>query len=159
MNHLVLPADMARSIAETAAVAGRDLVETGGFILRGYDAAEPSVLALTGQKGIERRMGLFLVSGLALSSLFEWADEHELTLAAQWHSHRFEAFLSKTDLEHGFDVPQFRTAVVPWYEQASPDPADWGWWQFDGKAWVAQAAPSTASGEFIVVTFDEDGVR
>jgi hypothetical protein len=159
MNDVVLPGAMVDRIAGATVMAARDLVETGGFILRGYNAAEASVLALTGEKGIERRIGLFVVSGLALAALFEWADEHDLTLAAQWHSHRFEAFLSETDLKYGFGVPGFKTAVVPWYEQASPNSADWGWWQYDGKAWVAQAAPATGAGRFTVVTFDEDGVR
>jgi hypothetical protein len=154
MSTLLLPERMPARIAAEARAAGADLVETGGFILAAGD--EPaSVLALTGDKGITRRRNLFHVSGLGLAALFEWAEERALTVAAQWHTHGRRAFLSDTDLEYGFNVPGFTTTVVPYYQHASADPADWGWWTFDSHDWVAVPAPESVPGSFSVITFEE----
>jgi len=158
MNDLVLPNGLGIAVAGLAREAGRALVETGGFILRPYDTACASTLAVAGAAGITRRRGLFAITPLALGELFEFADEHELTVTAQWHSHRFEAFLSRTDLAHGFDVPGFHTAVVPYFEVASADPADWGWWQYGEQGWTESIAPQSVEGDVSLVTFDEDGV-
>jgi hypothetical protein len=154
MSALRLPADMPARIAFEARVAGAHAVETGGFIL-GAPEAPASVLALTGEKGITRRRDLFHVSGLAMATLFEWVEERELTVAAQWHTHGRRAFLSETDLEYGFNVPGFTTTVVPFYRQASVDPADWGWWTFDDGEWAAVPAPPLVSSGFSVITFEE----
>jgi hypothetical protein len=157
MSALLLPDRMPARIAAEARVAGADLVETGGFILAA-EQGPASVLALTGEKGITRRRDLFHVSGLALAALFEWAEDRELTVAAQWHTHGRRAFLSDTDLEHGFNVPGFTTTVVPYYRQASPDANDWGWWTFDSGEWVAVSAPDSVPAFFSVITFEEGRV-
>jgi hypothetical protein len=149
---------MAGAIATVARTAGAQLVETGGFILGAPDQPLGTVLALTGEKGIARRKDLFHVSGLALTALFDFADEHELTVLAQWHTHRRSAFLSKTDIEHGLNVPGFHTSVVPFYEHASPRPSEWGWWTYAG-GWVATSAPTVAPHAFRTVTFEEGRVR
>ena len=114
MSALLLPEGMSARIAFEARAAGARNVETGGFILAPPDAPA-SVLALTGEKSITRRRDLFLVDGLAMATLFEWVVEHELTVAVQWHTHGGRAFLSETDLEHGFNVLGFTTTVVPYY--------------------------------------------
>jgi len=148
---------MPARIAAEARAAGADRVETGGFILEGERGAA-SVLALTGEKGITRRRDLFHVSGLALATLFDWAEDHELTIAAQWHTHGRRAFLSDTDLEYGFNVSGFTTTVVPYFRQASPDAKHWGWWIFDSGEWVAVPAPESVPGSFSVITFEEGRV-
>jgi hypothetical protein len=59
----------------------------------------------------------------------------------------------------GFNVEGFITSVVPFFRNASPDPAVWGWWIYDGTAWIEAEPPAVGTGEFQVVSFDEDGVR
>jgi hypothetical protein len=157
MRALLLPAAMPARIAFEARAGGADNVETGGFIL-GAPGATASILALTGEKGITRQRDLFLVDGLAMATLFEWVDARDLTVAAQWHTHGRRAFLSETDLEYGFNVPGFTTTVVPYYRNASADPADWGWWTFDDGEWVATMAPPLVPSGFSVITFEEGRV-
>lgn len=158
MSALTLPADMPAAIAAVAREAGQSTTETGGFILADAGSTHGTVLASAGERGIERHRDLFHVSGLAISTLFEWVEEAEMTVLAQWHSHRGEAYLSKTDLEHGFNVPGFHTTVVPFYANASADPADWGWWTCDGRAWIEIPAPGLAAAGFSVITFEEGRV-
>ena len=157
MSALLLPEGMSARIAFEARAAGARNVETGGFILAPPDAPA-SVLALTGEKGITRRRDLFLVDGLAMATLFEWVVEHELTVAAQWHTHGGRAFLSETDLEYGFNVLGFTTTVVPYYRNASADPADWGWWTFVDGEWGAVPAPALVPSSLSIITFEEGRV-
>jgi len=119
---LTIPRRAAERIAAEARLAGSRPTETGGFLLS-VDGG-PSLGARTSPASTASRRGrdLLHVGGLALASLFEWADAHELTVAAQWHTHRLRAFLSDTDLRYGLNVPGFRTAVVPNYRRASSDP-------------------------------------
>ena len=157
MSVLLLPDRIPARIAAEARAAGAHLVETGGFILAGAQGPA-SVLALTGERGITRRRDLFHVSGLALASLFEWAEDRELSVVAQWHTHGGGAFLSRTDLEYGFNVHGFTTTVVPFYSQASPDANNWGWWTFDSGEWGAVPAPESVPAPFSVITFEEGRV-
>lgn len=159
MSQFALPADMGPAIARVVRASGARRVETGGFVLADVGSTSGSVLALAGDTGFDRSLGIFHLSGEALAALFEWADEHELTVLAQWHSHPRQAFLSKTDLEHGFDVPGFRTAVVPWFQNPPSHPTDWGWWAYDGSRWVPFRGPSSAAPGFTVVTFEEGMVH
>lgn len=117
-----------------------------------------SVLAFAGNRDVHRERGLFHVGSRAIAALFDWASAHSLRVVAQWHSHRYEAFLSETDLAYGFDVPGFRNCVVPDYERPSQDPADWGWWVFDG-AWTETPPPAVVEGGFDVITFEAGHVR
>lgn len=158
MTPLTLPAGMPAAIADVARAAGASRVETGGFIIGSSETSHGSVLALTGQADIERREHLFRVGGLALARLFDWTEECELSVLAQWHTHRYEAFLSRTDLEHGLNVPGFHTTVVPDYEQASPDPSRWGWWTYNGVAWASAPAPVLVETAFQTVTFEKGSV-
>lgn len=156
---ITMPASMSATIADVARIAGRRPVETGGFILGRAGTDRGDVLALTGEVGVERRRDLFIVDGLALAALFDWADDHDLSVIAQWHTHRGRAGLSKTDLEHGLNVPGFHTAVVPFYASASPEPATWGWWTFD-RSWKSSAPPRTDAGlSHQTITFEHGAVH
>jgi hypothetical protein len=159
MSAFTVPEPMTALIADIVRENGGEELETGGFILAPYGNEGGTVLALTGDKGIERSWGLFQVSGLAVATLFDWADDSNLRVLAQWHSHRRQAFLSKTDLEHGFNVPGFRTAVIPNFEQPSANPTDWGWWMFEDGVWRATPAPRFNESGFEVITFEEGTVR
>lgn len=156
---LTLPAGMTQTIARVARAAGTELVETGGFILGRPGSGAGTVLALTGDSDVDRQKHLFHVGGLALATLFDWAEERELSVLAQWHTHRYKAFLSDTDLEHGFNVRGFHTSVVPDYETASPDPADWGWWTYTGDEWTPAAAPAVGNAAFLTITFEKGRVH
>ncbi|HEY3827662.1 MAG TPA: hypothetical protein VGL57_00560 [Solirubrobacteraceae bacterium] len=159
MTQLAMPANMGATIAETAQTAGAQIVETGGFLLGRVNTSDATVLALTGDAGVTRRKDLFQVSGLALSMLFEWADDHDLTVLAQWHSHRLDAFLSPTDLKYGLNVRGFQTTVIPYYQRPSSDPTAWGWWTFDGTTWIASAAPRLNVSGFETIVFEEGAVH
>ena len=150
---------LASAIAGTVREAGRSVGETGGFLLAPEGSAAVSVSALAGHHGITRRRDLFMVSGAALAMLFEWADERSLSIVAQWHSHRRGAFLSRTDLAYGLNVPGFHSTVVPFYKDPPADFSDWGWWTYEGGEWDASSpARRGAAEDFLQVTFDENGV-
>jgi hypothetical protein len=139
---------------------GRRGAETGGFLLAPEsDPDRLSIVALADQAGIARRRGLFVVSGPAIEQLFSWAGDAELRIRAQVHSHARGAFLSPTDLRHGFDVTGFISAVVPNFAAPSPHPGDWGWWQRAATRWEACAAPEVITGQGAAVRFDQDSVR
>lgn len=156
MTPFSLPRRMAARIAREARGAGATLVETGGFVLAGGDH-EP-VLALTGTVDIQRETHLFYVGMQAMVTLFDWATARDMTVVAQWHTHRYEAFLSDTDLEYGFNVPDFHTSVVPHYKTASEEPSDWGWWQYQSQAWVRIPAPALTQETFAVISFEAGNV-
>jgi hypothetical protein len=159
MTGFDMSAKVAAAVAGTAREAGRSVGETGGFLLAPEGSEAVSVSALAGHRGITRRRDLFMVSGAALAMLFEWADDLDLTIVAQWHSHRRGAFLSRTDLEYGLNVPGFHSAVVPFYKDPSVNFLDWGWWTYEGGRWIASnPARKVADDDFLQVTFDEEGV-
>jgi hypothetical protein len=160
MNELRIPVTMAEQIAAEATTCGQRGGETGGFLLAPAGSREgASVLALAGEIGVERRRDLFRISGIALAALFEWADDHDLAIAAQWHSHRLGAFLSETDLAYGFNVPGFRSAVVPNYLRASADPAEWGWWRYHEGSWQTTPAPTPVETPCSSILFEEGRVH
>lgn len=157
---LVVPGTIGARIAAEVRRYGALDVETGGFMLA--PAPEPmrvSIVALAGERGVTRRWGLFRVSGRAIDRLFAWADEQGMRIPAQFHSHKLGAFLSPTDQRDGFNVKDFISAVVPQYADPPADPTAWGWWLFDGEAWIATAPPAVSAQGAPVVVFDEDGVR
>jgi len=134
--------------------------ETGGFLIASKsDPDGLTIVALAGQAGIARRRGLFAVSGPAIGQLFSWAADRELRIRAQVHSHARGAFLSPTDLRHGFDVAGFISAVVPHFATPSAEPRDWGWWQRTATRWQARSAPGVIAGTASIVRFDQGGVR
>lgn len=149
-----LPTEMARVIALTACAAGTLDHETGGFVIAN-DHGQPVTLALTGERGIERASNLFRVSTRAVATLFDWVAQRQLTVSAQWHSHRLGAFLSDADVRYGFNVTGFHTCVVPNYTRPSNDPKHWGWWTFDGHHWNRMDPPAPCRSTFSVITFQE----
>lgn len=150
---------MARDVAVAEVCAwGTRGAETGGFFLSD-DGGALTVVALPGAKGIVRHPRLFVVSGRALARLFRWAGDHELQIRVQFHSHGREAFLSETDLTHGFSVDGFVSTVLPFFRNPSTDPAAWGWWAYDAGGWRHTAPASLIASEARIVRFDEEGVR
>jgi len=134
--------------------------ETGGFLLAPEsDPDRLTIVALAGQAGIARRRGLFGISGPTIDQLFSWAADAELRIRAQVHSHARGAFLSPTDLRHGFDVTGFISAVVPHFATPSVEPREWGWWERTAAHWQARAAPGVIAGTASVVRFDQGGVH
>lgn len=134
--------------------------ETGGFLLAPErQPGRASVLALAGGPGVVRRRDVFIVSGTAIERLFSWAADGELLIRAQVHSHARGAFLSPTDLRHGFDVDGFITAVVPNFAAPSAEPSHWGWWRRGEDQWRPVRAPDVVAGAVETVHFDEAGVH
>jgi len=158
MTLACLPIDMSTAIAMSARTAGKLGQETGGFIIAN-DCGESVTLALAGQRGIERAWNLFRVSSGGIATLFDWVAQRGLTVSAQWHSHRRDAFLSEVDIRYGFNVTDFRTCVVPNYASPSDDPTQWGWWTFDGHRWRDTNPPTSCNTPFNIVTFEEGEIH
>jgi hypothetical protein len=157
---MTVASEAAVRLVDEIARHGRGPAETGGFLLaQPADRDHLTVLALAGDRGIERGRDLFKVSGGAIERLFTWAGDRDLLIRAQVHSHRRGAFLSATDLRHGFAVEGFITAVVPTYSQPPRDPDDWAWWICNAGHWDRAGAPSLVPGAGVVVRFDADGVH
>jgi hypothetical protein len=136
-------------------------VESGMFLLASHASNTIDTLALAGTAGVTRHRDHFALSGKALALLFRHARDCDLHVLAQVHSHREGAFLSASDLRHGFAVEDFTTSVVPNYRRPTRDPASWGWWRYDGRRW-ASTAPYTATGAAATaetIVFDERGIR
>lgn len=156
-NELALPSSAAATVVADVARFGTVRVETGGFLLAPRDSDAVTVVALAGGAGIVRRRDLFQISDLALDRLFAHADKHDLWIPAQFHSHGLGAFMSECDVEHGLSVAGFVTTIVPYFSAPPADPADWGWWHYDGE-WAPIAAPRATTAPATVIRFDEDGV-
>jgi hypothetical protein len=135
-------------------------VESGGFLLAAL-GADVAVVALTGsaRAGIVRRSNQFIISGVAVEALCEWADDNGLRIVAQFHSHRHEAFLSPIDQVGGMRVQGFTSIVIPRFADPESDVASWGWWNFDAGEWRACPAFDKVVGDVRIVTFDEEGVN
>lgn len=152
---LVLPRALPKALRDDTKTWGRKDVETGAFLL-GHDTSVDTI-AWPGVHDIVREHDQFAVGGLALAQLFDWAEDKQLRVLALVHSHRGRAFLSVTDLKHGFSVPGFISAIIPRYHNPSADLRDWGWWQFD-KNWHPLEPPALDERAFAAVTFDSVGV-
>jgi len=138
---------------------GHHRLETGGFLMLPRDTTTVSIVAFTGAAGILRRHNLFEISEGALDRLFAFADDHDLQVPVQFHSHEMGAFLSRTDAEHGLRVEGFTSVVVPTYSAPPCDMGRWGWWCFTAGVWAATAALPIGHGPVSAVRFDEDGVH
>jgi hypothetical protein len=138
---------------------GGEDAEAGGFLLGSYDDATATVLALAEGLGVERSRGLFRISGRAMERLFAFADDENLRVWAQVHSHPRGSFLSLTDETDGFRVPDFLSGVIPQYAEPPREPQSWGWWTFRHGEWQPADNPGVANRPSRVVTFDEEGVR
>jgi hypothetical protein len=157
MNDLEVADSSVLALLEETSIWGARGVETGAFLLRDRDAPA-CCIALAATVGVVRRPDLFTVSGRAIAGLFSWADDNRMRIAAQVHSHRRGALLSRTDLEHGFSVRGFISAVIPFFVAPPRRIERWGWWQFDG-AWQPARSPLVTKGNLRLVRFDEEGVR
>jgi hypothetical protein len=147
MNGLTLREGAVNLLLEEVETFGAVPAETGAFLLAREDNIdELSVVAVPGGEGVSRRRNLFAVSAEAISRLFDVATQRGLVIRAQLHSHRRGAFLSPTDLEHGFNVEGFVTCVVPTYASPPREPARWSWWRFETGTWVRHPAPSILPG-------------
>jgi hypothetical protein len=136
-------------------------VESGMFLLARHTSNTINTLALVGTVGVKRHRDHFALTGKALAVLFRHARDYDLNVIAQVHSHREGAFLSPSDLRHGFAVEGFITSVIPHYHRPTRDPAGWGWWRYDGRCW-ASTSPYTATGAVTTaetIVFDERGIR
>lgn len=158
-NALRIPAPVAEAIAAHVAGYGRSGVETGGFLMADPKTGVLAVMAMAGEVGVVRDPDLFLVSSRAMDRLFSYAESRGLWVAAQVHSHGGRAFLSRTDREHGVAVEGFTTVVVPNFGAPSADPEAWGWWRYQGGAWLHIPAPAVMVSPVECVVFDELGVR
>lgn len=160
MSALLVTRDTVNALINEIAEWGARTAETGGFLLAPEDRPDRmSILALAGHAGITRRPRLFTVSGTAIDQLFTWAGEREMRIRAQVHSHAHGAFLSQTDLDHGFDVNGFITAVIPQFTAPPAQPGDWGWWQWAAGGWQRRRAPDAVAGKVQLLHFDEEGIR
>jgi hypothetical protein len=131
--------------------------ETGAFLLAREDAPdELSIVAVPGPVEVVRRRNLFQVSAETLGGLFDLASEEELLIRAQLHSHGRGAFLSRVDLEHGFDVEGFVTCVVPRYADPPREPAGWSWWRFESGEWARCPSPVVVAGGCRRIDFAEE---
>lgn len=157
-NDVILPQAAAKAVIADVALLGREGLETGGFLLAPRGSEQVSIVARCATAGIVRRAGLFQVSERALDRLFEYADQHELWIPVQFHSHKLAALLSPCDVEHGLSVEGFVTTIVPYFRAPSADPARWGWWRYRS-GWTPARAPETSPGPSRVIVFDEEGVH
>jgi hypothetical protein len=155
---LEIPSALPGLIAAHVENWGRDRCESGLLLLGEPEATLADVVAWPGEKGIIRKRGKFAISGLALARIFDWATDREVVVRALIHSHGGRAFLSWVDLDYGFSVPGFISAIVPHYREPSSEVTDWSWWQFDGTEWADLDTPNVVSQPLSEVTFDEDGV-
>jgi len=158
-TELTIPTLLATTIAEEIAHYGAKNLETGGFLVAPRGSTEVTGFAMAGASGIVRRPGLFQISERALDVLFNHVDKRDLWVPCHFHSHRFEAFMSRTDASHGINVEGFICTIVPNFECPPSDTTDWNWWKFTDGSWYPIASPRTR--EDVVhetLTFDEDGV-
>jgi hypothetical protein len=154
---LAIPSALPAKIAAHVESWGQENCESGLLLLGRSGEALAHVAAWPKKTGIVRRRGKFAISGLALAQIFDWATERDLVVRALIHSHCGRAFLSWVDLDYGFSVPAFISAIVPRYREPSSDVADWGWWEFDGEKWTDLDTPGLVDIALTEVTFDEGG--
>lgn len=159
-----IPASGVTAVADETATFGARRLETGGFVLvprqSPADGDCPlTVIALAGDTGIVRDRALFQISERALDRIFTFADDHDLWIPAQFHSHRAAAFLSRADQRHGLRVEGFISAVIPAYACPPRNLARWGWWRFTSGTWRRTEAGRVCGGTLEVVRFDEVGVH
>lgn len=158
MRHLTIREEAVELLLTDVETYGALPAETGAFLMAREDAPdELFAVAVPGSSGVVRRRDLFEVSALAVAGLFDLATEEGLVIRAQLHSHRRGAFLSRTDLEHGFNVEGFVTCVVPHYARPPRQPELWSWWRFEGGSWVRHPAPTVVPGACERIDFASEG--
>jgi proteasome lid subunit RPN8/RPN11 len=141
------------------AACGATGVETGGFLLvHRPDPAVTGVLALAGATGIVRQPDQFIISGAAVDLLSEWAENYDLRVVAQFHSHRGPAFLSSIDRRGGMRVAGFISAVIPNFRRPPASPDAWAWFTFIAGGWQLRPPLRSVRGEVQIISFDEEGI-
>jgi hypothetical protein len=156
-----IPITIAEAVHDNVIAYGKLDVETGLFLLAPRGSDTVTSVAFAGTRGVERRPDRFALSARAVSKLLRHLGEHDLLAAAQVHSHRGRAFLSQTDLDHGFSVEGFISAVIPHYDRPPSDPRGWGWWRYERGRWepIEPFSLSANASDVSAVIFDEDGVH
>lgn len=156
-----IPITVADLVHEHVVHYGKLDVESGLFLLAARGSETVTSVAFAGTRGVDRHWGRFAVSARAISKLLRHLGEQDLVAAAQVHSHRGRAGLSRTDLNHGFSVEGFTSAVIPYYRRPPHDPQGWGWWRYHDRRWQPiDPFPLNASAtETSAMIFDEDGVH
>lgn len=160
---LRLPANIVDVLLSATFAYGRHDLETGGFLLADSDDVVLA-LALTGESGVARNRGLFMVSGAVVETVCEWASEERLRVAALVHTHKGRAVMSRTDRNNGFRVDSFRSVIIPSFANPPTALTEWGWYLFKHGSWhpdrpgeLIGESETPGSGRVIVV--DEHGVR
>lgn len=156
---LLLPRAAVEAVTRDVRVYGLCELETGGFLLLPGDADVVSMVALAGDQGIVRRRDRFQISERALDRLFTFADDRDLWVPIQFHSHGAGAFLSSIDADHGLRVEGFSSVVVPAYRDPPTDIHRWGWWRFTAGRWARANGARVTDGAVELVRFDEVGVH
>ncbi|MBY8882718.1 Mov34/MPN/PAD-1 family protein [Actinacidiphila acidipaludis] len=156
---LILPTGALDPVVAAVEEHGLADRETGALLLTKRSAPGVTVVAVTGQVGIERSSRRFVVSAAAYDRLFTYAEQRSYQVRAMIHSHPREAFLSQTDRMYSLQVPGFVSAVIPNYASPPADPASWGWWRFEGD-WQLCPVPFVGAGlpSARTVVFDAEGV-
>jgi hypothetical protein len=72
----------------------REPLETGGVSAGSPGETLVSEIGFAGVVGIVRRWNLFQISAKALDGLFTYADDSDLWIPVQFHSHQSRAFIS-----------------------------------------------------------------
>lgn len=157
---LRIPANAVESLVREVRRRGRASEETGALLLTEPDGCDVVALALAGGDGIQRDIGLFVITMPAFDSLFTFAENEGLQVRAMVHSHPREAFLSLVDRQHGLRVRGFISAVIPTYRNPPADPGEWGWWSYQGDWHAVEPATVAEHGPVAkVFTFDSGGIH
>lgn len=159
MTKLLLPDGAIEPLIEHVSDYGRTDVETGALLMCDLRSNAVRAVAMTGDHGVTRKYGLFVLSMRVIDSAFSYAEGHGLQVRAQVHSHAGAAFLSPTDKGGNLNMQGFIAAVIPHFRRPPSDPASWGWWTFDDGAWRASEAACTdrTLPSATIVTVDAEG--
>lgn len=148
----------ATTVCDEVRLHGALGVETGGFLLTS-DNRSVSHIALAGLADIERDWGRFVIGRAAIDRLFTHAENHELRVAAMFHSHMHEAFLSPIDRTGGINMTGFTSIVIPNFTNPPSAVIEWGFWTFNGHDWIPRPSwPTANTPSTSVLRFDADGV-
>lgn len=159
INHLLIPRDAVTALVADVAAYGAQDVETGAFLLTQRGCNDVSVLALLGTEGVVRHRGRLEVSATVMDPLFTFAEDRDLQVRAQVHSHKGDAFLSLVDRRGNIRVPGFTAAVIPTYRTPPAEPQRWGWWTYRTPDWTKSLPGLTTEDSAHVITVDAGGVR
>lgn len=159
MTGLSLSHDAIGSLIEHVSSYGRTEVETGALLMCDPGGGAVRAIALTGDRGVTRKYGLFVLSMRVIDSAFSYAEDRGLQVRAQVHSHAGAAFLSPTDKTGNLNMEGFIAAVIPNFRNPPHDPTLWGWWTYGARAWRASGPARTdrTLPSATILTVDADG--